>query len=83
MRMTTPRARRPTIALRCKECAKKTDHVMVDNERAGKTEIEEIYECQECGELKRIYEISNLHVHVLELPPAKELKTPEKKRRLF
>ena len=56
---------------------------MVDNERAGKTEIEEIYECQECGELKRIYEISNLHVHVLELPPAKELKTPEKKRRLF
>ncbi len=49
---------RPYVFLRCRECGRKTDHVMIDNELNGKCEIEEIYECQQCGEIKRIYELA-------------------------
>lgn len=54
---------RPYVFLRCRECGEKTDHVMIDNEFNGKREIEEIYECQQCGEVKRIYELAISLLH--------------------
>lgn len=54
---------RPYVFLRCRKCSRKTDHVLVNAATHEKGEIEEIYECQECGEMKKIYEFADLHVH--------------------
>jgi len=54
---------RPYVFLRCKQCDRKTDHVLIEvNYDSKKGEIEEIYECQGCGEMKRIYELATLNV---------------------
>jgi len=50
---------RPYIFLRCKKCGRKTDHVLVSIFSVGKDELEETYECQECGETKKIYELTS------------------------
>lgn len=51
---------RPYVFLRCKKCGRKTDHVLVNIfYTAEKGEIEETYECQECGETKKIYELAS------------------------
>lgn len=73
----------PIVLLRCRKCGKRTDHAMIDSEANKKGEIEEIYECQECGEVKRIYEFAALYVHGLRPPSVINLKGPQKKRRLF
>jgi len=57
---------RPYVFLRCRKCCRKTDHVLIDTTtlfRFGKGEIEEIFECQQCGEIKKIYEFATLPVH--------------------
>ena len=52
---------RPYVFLRCKKCNKKTDHVLVRMANtAKKGEIEEVFECQECGETKIIYELTSV-----------------------
>jgi len=52
---------RPYVFLRCKKCSKKTDHVLVSmTNTAKKGEIEEVFECQECGETKIIYELTSV-----------------------
>lgn len=51
---------RPYVFLRCKKCSRKTDHVLIDAVITGKGEIEETYECQQCGETKKIYELASL-----------------------
>jgi hypothetical protein len=48
---------RPYVFLRCKKCGKKTDHVLVGMSNVRKEMVEESYECQECGETKKIYEL--------------------------
>jgi len=50
---------RPYVFLRCKKCGRKTDHVLVSISSPRKGEVEETFECQECGEIKRIYELSS------------------------
>jgi len=62
---------RPYIFLRCKKCGRKTDHVLIGISSLGKGEVEEIYECQECGEIKKIYELTSTarlqnHIEALE-----------------
>jgi len=56
---------RPYVFLRCRKCGKKTDHVLINiSYSAQKGEIEETYECQECGETKKIYELASMvHLH--------------------
>ncbi len=56
---------RPYVFLRCKNCGRKTDHVLVSILYISeKGEIEETYECQECGETKKIYELDSMaHIH--------------------
>lgn len=52
---------RPYVFLRCKKCNRKTDHVLVSmTNTAKKGEIEEVFECQECGETKIIYELTSV-----------------------
>lgn len=49
---------RPYVFLRCKKCNKKTDHVLVTISTPKKGEVQEVFECQECGETKTIYELA-------------------------
>ncbi len=51
---------RPYVFLRCKKCGRKTEHVLVGMASVRKEEVEEIYECQECGETKKIYELASV-----------------------
>ena len=51
---------RPYVFLRCKKCNRKTDHVLVGMSSVRKGEVEETYECQECGETKKIYELASV-----------------------
>jgi transcriptional regulator NrdR family protein len=62
---------RPYVFLRCKKCNKKTDHVLISISMPKKGEVQEIFECQECGETKTIYELASAtqlqnHVELLE-----------------
>jgi len=51
---------RPFVFLRCDKCDRKTDHVLIDiTSTSQKGEIEETYECQECGETKKVYELAS------------------------
>ncbi len=51
---------RPYVFLRCKKCDRKTDHVLIGMSSVRKDEVEETYECQECGEIKKIYELGSV-----------------------
>jgi len=52
---------RPYVFLRCKKCGKKTDHVLITvSNTARKGEVEEVFECQECGETKIIFELTSV-----------------------
>jgi len=52
---------RPYVFLRCGKCGRKTDHVLINiTSISKKGEIEETYECQECGETKKIYELATM-----------------------
>lgn len=70
---------RPYVFLRCRECGRKTDHVMIDNELNGEREIEEIYECQQCGEIKRIYELATSLRSSMESEISGKVEKEEKK----
>ena len=83
----------PIVLLRCKKCGRKTDHVLINTATTEQGEIEETYECQECGETKKIYEFATSHVRSLMQDSVTKLKEPQekdhtevtirKKRRLF
>ncbi len=52
---------RPYVFLRCKKCGKKTDHVLMSvTNTKRKGEIQEVFECQECGETKTILELTSV-----------------------
>jgi len=52
---------RPYVFLRCKKCNKKTDHVLISMASTSKKgEVEEVFECQECGETKTIFELTSV-----------------------
>ena len=49
----------PVIYLRCRKCNGRTSHVLIKtNYTPGNEAAEEIYECQECGEARKIYELA-------------------------
>ncbi len=50
---------RPYVFLRCRKCGRKTDNVLISITTPKKGEVEETYECQECGETKVIYELES------------------------
>ena len=51
--------KRRRLFFRCNKCDKKTGHVLINFANLEKGEIEETYECQECGETKKIYELAS------------------------
>lgn len=51
---------RPYVFLRCKKCGRKTDHVLVGISNVRNGEAEENYECQDCGEIKKLYELVSM-----------------------
>lgn len=51
---------RPYVFLRCRKCGRKTGHVLINAVTTGKDGIEETFECQECGETKKIYELASM-----------------------
>ena len=51
---------RPYVFLRCKKCGRKTDHALLGMSNVGKGETEQNYECQDCGEIKKLYELINM-----------------------
>jgi len=61
------------VLLRCVKCERKTYHVLLSTiYTLSNKEIEENYECQECGETKKIYEIA----FRLPIPSHKKLTSP-------
>lgn len=51
----------PHVSLRCRKCGERTAHVLTKTAYIlGKDVAEEIYECQECGEIRKIYELAFL-----------------------
>lgn len=51
---------RPYVFLICRKCGRKTEHVLINTATIRKGEREETYECQECGQTKKIYELASL-----------------------
>ncbi|MFQ6068786.1 MAG: hypothetical protein ACE5KD_04490 [Candidatus Bathyarchaeia archaeon] len=71
---------RPYVFLRCRKCGTKTDHVLIEvNCNSEKREIEEIYECQGCGEIKRIYEFTTSLAHSPMQPKISQKEKEEQK----
>jgi len=50
----------PTILLRCRKCCNKTPHILIDFSNNPATAITMVYECQECGETKKVYDLDTL-----------------------
>jgi len=49
---------RPYVFLRCKKCGRKTEHVLIRITISSPNRgLEENYECQECGDIKKIHEL--------------------------
>jgi len=51
---------RPYVFLRCGKCGRKTDHVLVNTAIIREGAIEENFECQQCGKVKKIYELASI-----------------------
>jgi uncharacterized coiled-coil protein SlyX len=51
---------RPYVFLRCGKCGRKTDHVLVNTAIIRDGAIEENFECQQCGKVKKIYELASI-----------------------
>lgn len=47
------------VFLRCEKCGKKTAHFLINAVKAEKGKIEETYECMQCGERKKVYELTS------------------------
>jgi uncharacterized Zn finger protein len=60
---------RPYVFLRCKKCGRKTDHALVSMSKVRMGETEQDYECQDCGEIKKIYELINVLKPQVNLKP--------------
>jgi len=50
----------PTVLLRCNKCRNKTPHVLTSFSNDPATAITMVYECQECGETKKVYDLDTL-----------------------
>jgi len=63
----------PVTFLRCGKCVGRTRHVLIKTFYAPGNEVaEETYECQECGETRKIYELA----FVLGFPRSFKLTDP-------
>jgi len=66
----------PTVLLRCSRCHAKTPHVMINFSNDPASALTTVYECQECGETKKIFDLSTLPQVTWE--PTGNMKAEEK-----
>ncbi len=69
----------PTVRLLCHRCRKPTAHIMTSFSNNPLSALTLVYECQECGEIKKAYDLNTLPE--LSVPVSKDLqyKEPEQK----
>jgi len=68
----------PTIQLRCSKCAHKTPHVLISFSNDPTTSITMLYECQDCGETKKIFDLETLPHMTFE--PTRNVTVKEKEQ---
>ena len=68
----------PTVLLRCNKCRNKTPHVLINFSNDPATAITMVYECQDCGETKKVFDLDTLPQVALE--PTKNITIEEKER---
>jgi hypothetical protein len=68
----------PTVHLRCIKCLDKTPHVLINFSNDPTATLTLLYECQDCGEIKKIYDLDTLP-HVT-FEPAKPTMVEESRR---
>jgi len=68
----------PTVLLRCSKCRNKTPHVLINFSNDPATAITMLYECQECGETKKVFDLDTLPQVTFE--PAQNIAIEEKER---
>jgi len=68
----------PTVLLRCSKCRNKTSHVLINFSNDPATAITMVYECQDCGETKKVFDLDTLPQVTFE--PIKNIKVEEKER---
>jgi uncharacterized Zn finger protein len=72
----------PTVLLRCVKCLDKTPHVLVNFSNDPASTLTLLYECQECGEIKKVFDLDTLPQVTFE--PAKNIAVAvEEKTRLI
>lgn len=69
----------PTVLLRCGRCRSKTHHALISFSNNPVLAISLVYECQECGETRKVFDLSTLPQVAWE--PAMEIKAEEKKEK--
>lgn len=67
----------PTVLLRCSKCLNKTPHILTNFSNDPATAITMVYECQDCGETKKVYDLDTLPQATSE--PTKNITIEEKK----
>ena len=71
----------PTVLLRCVKCLDKTPHVLVNFSNDPASTLTLLYECQDCGEIKKVFDLDTLPQVTFE--PAKNIAVAvEENRRL-
>lgn len=50
----------PSVHLRCRRCQKLTAHTMIDFSNDPMSALTMVYECQECGEIKKVFDLNTL-----------------------
>jgi uncharacterized Zn finger protein len=68
----------PTVSLRCIKCQNKTAHALVNFSNDPTAALTLVYECQDCGEIKKIYDLDTLPQVTFE--PAKPIVVEESRR---
>lgn len=67
----------PTVLLRCVKCLDKTPHVLVNFSNDPSSALTMLYECQDCGEIKKVYDLDTLPQVTFE--PVKNIVIEEKR----
>jgi len=68
----------PTVLLRCSKCLNKTSHVLINFSNNPATAITMVYECQDCGETKKVFDMNTLPQAIME--PSRNIAIEEKER---
>jgi uncharacterized Zn finger protein len=68
----------PTVLLRCIKCHKQTPHLLINFSNDPASALTMVYECQECGEIKKAFDLDTLSQVTFE--PAKKIAVEAKER---